>query len=85
MHGLDIPMPSSPKQKQMLIFVPAAMAAKAGLYLANERSRAVKCATGEAPEVRRMLDPKHATKLSRIELALEKLGRRLVIAVEDAA
>ena len=34
-------------------------------------------------EVRRMLDPYHATKLSRIERALALLGKRLSITVVD--
>ena len=36
-------------------------------------------------EVRRMLDPRHPTKLPRIEQALVALGKRLVVSVEDAA
>lgn len=35
-------------------------------------------------EVRRMLDPYHATKLSRIERALALLGKRLSVSVVDA-
>ena len=35
-------------------------------------------------EVRRMLDPMHATKLPTLEAALRSLGRRLVIGVEAA-
>ncbi len=35
-------------------------------------------------EVRRMLDPMHATKLPTLAAALTALGRRLVIGVEDA-
>jgi hypothetical protein len=36
-------------------------------------------------EVRRLLDPKHATKLSTLTEALRVLGRRLIIGVEAAA
>ncbi len=36
-------------------------------------------------EVRRILDPKHPTKLAPLTQALRELGRRLVIGVEDAA
>ena len=36
-------------------------------------------------EVRRILDPKHQTKLALLTQALRELGRRLVIGVEDAA
>lgn len=36
-------------------------------------------------EVRRMLNPRHATKIARLEAALAIFGRRLVIDVEAAA
>ena len=36
-------------------------------------------------EVRRMLDPKHPTKLPRIKEALEAFGKRLVVSVDEAA
>jgi antitoxin HicB len=36
-------------------------------------------------EVRRILDPRHATKLTALTQTLHALGRRLVIAVEKAA
>jgi antitoxin HicB len=66
------------------------MAAKAALYLAmteagmsNVRlARKLEC---DEREVRRMLDPRHPTKLRRIKEALELLGKRLVISVEEAA
>jgi antitoxin HicB len=36
-------------------------------------------------EVRRMLDPRHPTKLPRIKEALDVFGKRLVVSVEEAA
>jgi antitoxin HicB len=36
-------------------------------------------------EVRRILDPMHATKLGALRAALSALGRRLVVGVEKAA
>jgi antitoxin HicB len=35
-------------------------------------------------EIRRMLDPRHPTKLPRIDAALAVLGRRLILGVEAA-
>jgi len=35
--------------------------------------------------VRRMLDPDHETKSEKLQAALEILGKRIVIAIEDAA
>jgi antitoxin HicB len=36
-------------------------------------------------EVRRMLNPRHPTKLPRIREALELLGKRLVVSLDEAA
>ena len=36
-------------------------------------------------EIRRMLDPRHATKIGRLETALASLGRRLELVIEDVA
>ncbi len=36
-------------------------------------------------EVRRILDPRHATKLAALTLTLRALGKRLVVGVEKAA
>ena len=35
--------------------------------------------------VRRMLDPNHETRQEKIQAALEKLGKRVVMAYDDAA
>ena len=66
------------------------MAAKAALYLAMREagmtnvqlSRKLGC---DEKEVRRMLDPRHPTKLPRIKEALDVLGKRLVVGVEESA
>ncbi len=88
--GLGIPRPSSPRRNQPLVTVPAPTAAKAALYLAmreakiknTELARRLRC---DEKEVRRMLDPRHPTKLPRIQQALEALGKRLVVSVEEQA
>ena len=46
------------------------------------------CNTVKGPfgrEVRRMHDPRHPTKIGRLEEALARFGKRLVITVEAAA
>jgi antitoxin HicB len=88
--GLDIPRPSTPRRGHALVTAPAPMAAKAALYCAmrasgiknTELARRLRC---DEKEVRRMLDPRHSTKLPRIQQALEALGRRLVVSVEELA
>lgn len=89
-RGDEIPKPSKPRKGQRMIPVPAPMAAKAALYLAMrearisnvEMARRLGC---DEKEVRRMLNPRHATKLPRIQKALELLGKRLVVSMQEAA
>jgi antitoxin HicB len=89
-RGDEIPRPSKPKKGQRMIPVPAPMAAKAALYLAMreakisnvEMARRLGC---DEKEVRRMLNPRHGTRLPRIQKALELLGKRLVVSMDEAA
>ena len=88
--GRDIPKASRAARGERLIPLPAPMAAKAALYLAMREAgitnvqlaRKLGC---DEKEVRRMLDPRHPTKLPRIKEALEVFGKRLVVSVEEAA
>ena len=88
--GREIPKASRPARGERLIPVPASMAAKVALYLAmgevgmtkTQLARKLGC---DEKEVRRMLDPRHPTKLPRIKEALDVLGRRLIVSVEEAA
>ncbi len=88
--GREIPEASRPARGERLIPVPAPMAAKAALYLAMkeagianaEMARKLGC---DEKEVRRMLDPRHPTKLPRVNKALDLLGKRLIVSVEEAA
>ncbi len=87
---LDIPPPSAPRRKQILVPLTAPMAAKAALYLAikdaslsnSELARRLKV---DEREIRRMLDPRHATRLGRIQKVLEFLGKRLLVSMDSAA
>lgn len=88
--GLEIPKPSAPRRNQIVVAVPAPTAAKAALYVAMREARISNTALARRlgcneKEVRRMLDPRHPTKLPRIQLALELLGKRLVVSMEKAA
>ena len=88
--GGEIPRASRAGRGERLIPVPAPMAAKAALYLAMREAgmtnaqlaRKLGC---DEKEVRRMLDPRHPTKLPRIKEALDVFGKRLVVSVEEAA
>jgi antitoxin HicB len=85
-----IPEPSAAKGKQRLIAVPLWIAPKVALYRALQEQRisnselARRLGVRETI-VRRMLDPDHATRPSRLESALRAVGKRLLIAIDDAA
>ena len=88
--GRAIPKASRAARGERAIPVPAPMAAKAALYLAMgeagmtnvQLARKLGC---DEKEVRRMLDPRHPTKLPRIKEALDVFGKSLVVSVEEAA
>jgi antitoxin HicB len=66
------------------------MAAKASLYLAMREAGITRVLLArrlgvDEKEVRRMLNPRHPTKLPRIEQALSSLGKRLVVSLETEA
>ena len=85
----DIPAPSPAKGRPLAV-PGAVLAAKAALYEALREQRLSNSAFAVAmgvqeSEVRRMLDPCHTTKIGRLEDALARFGKRLVIPVEEAA
>jgi antitoxin HicB len=89
-RGDAIPAPSKLKHGQYPISVPLYLAPKIALYLAmreggiRNTELAKRLGVSETV-VRRMLDPKHATKPERIQAALAALGRRIVVRFETAA
>ncbi len=88
--GHDIPMPSKPRKNDRLIPLSPVMAAKAALYQVMRDAGLTKVALARRlgcneKDVRRMLDPKHPTKIPALSNALAALGKRLVIEVRDAA
>ena len=88
--NLAIPNPSTTKNGQYAVPLPALMAAKAALYIAIheigiskvELARKLGC---DEKEVRRLLDPRHSSKIPRIEAALSTVGKQLIVSVETAA
>lgn len=86
----DIPVPSKPTKGEMLVELPVETASKAALYYAIRESGLTKVQLAtrlgcDEKEVRRLLDPRHPSKLPRIEAALNALGKKLVIGLDDAA
>lgn len=89
--GEPIPEPSKPQKGEYKITLPAQTAAKTALYIAVKKSGLGKSELArrvnvDEKEIRRMLDPRHPTKLPRIEKALAALGHHLsVIMMKTAA
>jgi antitoxin HicB len=88
--GLPIPKPSRIQKGQHLVTLPAQTAAKAALYLAlqeakinkTDLARRLQC---DEKEVRRLLNPRHPSKLPRIEAAMAAMGRNLIVGLQSAA
>lgn len=86
----DIPAPSAPKRGQRMVPVPLWLAPKLALYLAmrdqqvNNSELARRLGVHERV-IRRMLDPKHASKAEKIQAALAALGKQMTVEVRDAA
>jgi antitoxin HicB len=84
----DIPRPSAARGRP-LVTPGGVISAKLALYRAMRESRTSNVSLAKRlgvaeTEIRRMLDPRHQTKLGRLEAALAALGRRLVVTVEAA-
>lgn len=84
-----IPPPSAPAKGQRLVRLPALTAAKVLLYQ-EMRAQGVRKAElarrlhWHMPQVDRLLDLNHASRLDQLEAALAALGKRLKVALEAA-
>ena len=89
-EGGALPEPSPAGRRRPLVNPPVQTALKAALYEAwrgagiSQRRLARDLDVAES-EIRRMLNPDHATKASTIERALRRLGKRLSVTVGEAA
>jgi antitoxin HicB len=86
----EIPAPSAAKRGQRQVPVPLWLAPKLAFYLAmrgqqvNNSERARRLGVHERV-IRRMLDPEHATRAEKIQVALAALGKQMTVDVSDAA
>ena len=86
----EIPAPSAVKRGQRLMPVPLWLAPKLALYLAmrdqrvNNSELARRLGIHERA-IRRMLDPQHASKPEKIQVALAALGKQITVEVRNAA
>jgi antitoxin HicB len=89
-RGEPVPEPSRAEPHEKIVPASLGVAAKAAFARAFAESGMTRVALaaelrlGET-EIRRMLDPEHATKLDRLNVALQALGRRLVLGDMRAA
>ena len=86
----EIPAPSRLKRGQRLVPVPLWIAGKLALYVTMieqgvSNSELARRLGVRETVVRRMLDPDHETRSEKIQAALEALGKRIVVAIDDAA
>ena len=92
-EGKRLPEPSrvdKQDEQQYLVVPPVSTALKATLYGAFQeagmsRRRLARELDVAESEVRRMLNPDHATKAATIDRALRRLGKRLSVTIDDAA
>ena len=86
----DVPRPSAPKRGQKTVTLPALSAAKVALYEAMKAAGVRKAELARRlgwhmPQVDRLLDLRHSSRLDQIEAATNALGKRLVVEITDAA
>jgi antitoxin HicB len=86
----DVPTPSKPKRGQKIVALPALAALKVALYAAMRASGTRKADLARQlgwhmPQIDRLLNLRHASRMDQIEAALNALGQRLVVSVEPKA
>jgi len=87
--GIDLPKASRPRKGDRVAALAIQTVAKLAFYDAFRASGLSKSALArqlgkDEAEVRRMLDPYHATKLPTLEEALLALGKRMTLVIEAA-
>ena len=85
----DIPWPS-PARGRPVVAPGTLVAAKAALYEAMRDAKISNVELGRRMgvsevEVRRLLDPRHNSKIGRLDEALAALGKRVILEVRDVA
>jgi len=86
LDGLDIPLPSKARKGEHLVCLPVGSAMKTAVYLAMREQGLSKSDLArrmdlDEKEARRILDPKHSTKVPTLERALHALGKRVEVVV----
>ena len=84
--AMNIPVPSAKRRGEHLARLPVGTAMKAALYVSMREQNVSKAELArrlglDEKEARRMLDPKHVTKVPALERALHALGKRIELVV----
>jgi len=88
-HHDEIPPPSAASGRQVAMLPPLTVA-KTELYRAActagvTKAELARRLSWHAPQVDRLFDLRHRSKIEQIEQALRAVGKRLVVGVQDAA
>ncbi len=83
---MDIPVPSAKRRGEHLASLPVGTSMKVALYVSMREQNVSKAELArrlglDEKEARRMLDPKHVTKVPALERALHALGKRVELVV----
>jgi len=86
----EIPEPRPVKRRERFVVLPALTEAKVRLYKTMRAQRVGKAELARRlnchlPQIDRLLDLNHSSRLDQIEQAFLMLGKRLEISLEDAA
>lgn len=84
----DIPVPS-PGDGRPVAILPPLTEAKVQLYRLSREAGMTKAELGRrlgwhAPQVDRLLDLRHHSRIEQVEAALRAIGKRLIVSVADA-
>jgi antitoxin HicB len=86
----DIPRPSLPKRGMKTVVAPALTEAKIALYNAMRAAKVGKAELARRlnwhlPQVDRLLDLTHSSRLDQLEAAFRVLGKQISVEIRDAA
>lgn len=89
-RNVDMPVPSRAGPGEVMVSLPALVAAKLTIWRATRVQGLTQMALAERlgkdpRQVRRLLDPLYASRFDDVEAALAALGKTLVIEVTDRA
>ena len=85
-----MPEPSQARSCEVVIGVPLETATKAALFAAvaatgDSRIAIARALRMDEKEIRRMLDPRHSSKLPRVARVLKALGKELRVTMVDVS